>query len=120
VRLVGDRTAPDGSETPAEAPVLRSVDTGSANTGSANSPLADVVCPTCEVDFDTFSGSAEAAYFALIHNGLHHGTRPVALVSPSGGVAGYPTGPGSASSPECSGDCSVSAAPGSVGPAASY
>jgi hypothetical protein len=44
--------------------------------------FAAVVCSTCQVEFDAFSGIPEAAFFALIHNGLHHGARPVAVVSP--------------------------------------
>ena len=44
--------------------------------------LATVVCLACRVDFDTFGDRTEAAYFAGVHNDLHHGCGPVAFPVP--------------------------------------
>jgi hypothetical protein len=72
VQLVRDPTVPGRRDLPAAE------DAPQPLTG----PQIAAVCPTCEVEFDAFTRPAEAAFFAMIHNGLHHAARPVAVVSP--------------------------------------
>jgi hypothetical protein len=72
VQLVRDHTVPGGRDFRPAGDALRPLATR----------LIGVVCSTCDVEFDAFSGLAEAAFFAMIHNGLHHAARPVAVVSP--------------------------------------
>ena len=69
LRLVAGDTVPTMRATPAVA----------ATSGSGGA-LAAVACAICQVEFDAFSSTPEAAFFAFIHNGLHHGSRPVAVV----------------------------------------
>lgn len=71
VRLVGDRTASVG------------VLTARAAAPPSDGPLTEVVCSICCVEFDAFTCLPEATFFAMIHNGLHHGARPVAVASQS-------------------------------------
>jgi hypothetical protein len=70
LRLVGADTVPAVRGNPAEA----------ATSGSG-AALAAVACSICQVEFDAFSSIPEAAFFAFVHNGLHHGSHPVAAAS---------------------------------------
>jgi hypothetical protein len=57
---------------------------------------AVVVCIRCGLDFDGQPDAEHAAYFAGVHNDLHHGSSPVAFVdtiTESVPVAGFPGGP---------------------------
>jgi hypothetical protein len=40
---------------------------------------ATVVCLACRVDFDGQPDEAHAAYFAGVHDDLHHGSTPTAF-----------------------------------------
>ena len=55
-------------------------------TRSADAP-AVVVCLVCRLDFDGQPDAAHAAYFAGVHDDLHHGSRPTAFVA-GGELAG--------------------------------
>jgi hypothetical protein len=72
LRLVGGDTDPAGRASSAVA----------ATSGSGGASAA-VACSICQVEFDAFSTIPEATFFAFVHNGLHHGSRPVAVVAPS-------------------------------------
>jgi hypothetical protein len=57
--------------------------------------LATVVCLVCRVDFDGQPDAAHAAYFAGVHDDLHHGSAPTAFpaaVDEAASVSG-PRGP---------------------------
>lgn len=52
--------------------------------------LATVVCLVCRVDFDGQPDAAHAAFFAGVHDDLHHGSAPTAfpaVVDPAADVA---------------------------------
>lgn len=72
LRLIGGSTVP----------AMRGISAEAATSGSRGAP-AVVGCSICQVEFDAFSSIPEAAFFAFVHNGLHHGSRPVAVVSAS-------------------------------------
>jgi hypothetical protein len=44
---------------------------------------ATVVCLVCRVDFDGQPDAAHAAYFAGVHDDLHHGSTPTAFTAPA-------------------------------------
>jgi hypothetical protein len=72
LRLVGGDTVP----------AVRANSTVAATSRSGDA-FAALACSICQVEFDAFASTPEAAFFAFIHNGLHHGSHPVAVVSPS-------------------------------------
>jgi hypothetical protein len=51
-----------------------------------------ISCPSCELDVPGYGDENEAAYLAGIHNDLHHGSHPVALVVPISEPWSRPTG----------------------------
>ena len=55
-----------------------------------------ISCSECERDVPGYDSEQEAAYLAGIHNDLHHGSHPVALVVPVSEPWSGPTGSGDA------------------------
>ena len=54
---------------------------------------AVIVCLACRLDFDGQPDAAHAAYFAGIHDEVHHGSAPTAFVDDADGPPSPPDGP---------------------------